>query len=311
MSWYAIGVAVGDGIAKGVEMPLQLAGGVRIDTIPDWVKNESALKLLSWHDRQQITSAHFGFAMEYEAKALGSRDPAWSGKESRSIQSSVDEKFALAAVALWCMRGSLVSCGSILHFGEKGRSDSLRTSGTMRPILVNNDEVKNKLTKGEVDLARDLHEAMLSLPRDKTRWIAVRMLLPALTERLWEIRFLLLWVVLEALFGPDEPYETTFRIAQRIALFLSDRGEQGLRVLREVKQAYRWRSRVVHGARLHSLKDAESEDLVRRVEIYIRATLQKLLLVPELGTVFDGKGREPYLESLAFGAPTLPAGNAC
>jgi hypothetical protein len=41
-------------------------------------------------------------------------------------------------------------------------------------------------------------------------------------KRFWDPPFLLLWVVLEAIFAPSDPREITFRLSQRVAFCLGN-----------------------------------------------------------------------------------------
>lgn len=126
------------------------------------------------------------------------------------------------------------------------------------------------------------------------------MLVRALSESLWEARYLLQWIVLESLFGPDVPSETTYRLTQRIGSFLGDGPETKRRIYEEAKQAYAWRSKIVHGRRLSKLSSEQSLELSHSTEAMIRKSLSKVLLVPGLHSEFDGAKRDEYLNSMIF-----------
>jgi hypothetical protein len=191
------------------------------------VKDEAALKGFSWNDRENIRDAQVAFVTEYEAAALGSPDPEWQGKDQRSIQSIVDEKFSLAALALWLVKPSPLTCEPVLHFDEKGDPESLRTASKLRSILIQEDENLNVIDAQDLEEAGKLFVEILSLKRQGPVWIALRFLTRAVSETMWEARYLWQWVVLEALFGPESPGETKYRIALRISQFLGgDRGAQ-------------------------------------------------------------------------------------
>ena len=231
---------------------------------------------------------------------MGSPDPNWKGKNPRGIQASVDEKFMLASVALWLAKPSRLTCGPVMHFGQKGVSTSLRQAGTLKPILISTNDTQNELTAADVALASKLLEAIVALPRERTLWTAIRFLLSALTEKGWETRFVWLWVVLEALFGPDSPGETTYRLAQRIALFVGEENSEQERIFAATKQAYGWRSKIVHGRHLSRLTSEGSLELSANTEQAIRSALSKILLDKNRLTIFDGKGRDTFLDGLLF-----------
>ena len=99
--WYACSISLNSWFDDTpITGPVELACGVRIEPVQSWVKEDDALKLLSWTDREHIRDAELAFAVEYEADALGSPDHEWKGASPRSIQSAVDEKISLASVAL-------------------------------------------------------------------------------------------------------------------------------------------------------------------------------------------------------------------
>ncbi len=260
--WYACSIALNSYFKDSpVREPVELAGGIKIEPVPDWVKRDESLKLLSWRDRENIKDASLAFAIEYEAEALGSPDPDWTGKAPRSIQGVVDEKFALASVALWLVCPSPLSCGPTLHFGRKEDPESLRQASSLRPVLIREDENENVPTPTDLESAGKLLASILSLERSGSTWIALRMLVRALTESMWEARYLWQWVVLEALFGPENPNETTYRLSQRIAWFLAVSPKERERVFELTKKAYQWRSRIVHGGRLGKLTPEKSQEM--------------------------------------------------
>jgi hypothetical protein len=106
---------------------------------------------------------------------------------------------------------------------------------------------------------------------------------------------------LEALFGPEGPSETTYRLAQRIALFLGETREDKRRLFDEAKQAYSWRSKIVHGRRLSKLIPEKSEKLSVVAEDLIRAAFVKIVNAPELLRQFDSTNRDEFLDGLSFG----------
>ena len=300
--WYACSIAVDSWFENpAFQLPIELAAGVRIEPVPEWVKEKPALKVLSWLDRKNIKSAKLTFAIEYDAEALGSPDPDWSDQNPRSIQSVIDEKFVLASVALWLAKPCRLTCGPVLHFGRQGDPESLRRSGSLSTVLIRDDENENTPSSADFDQAGAFLEVILSLQRDTAIWLAIRMLVRALTESMWEARYLWQWVVLKALFGPDSGGETTYRLAQRIALFLGETPDNRKNLFETAKKAYSWRSKIVHGSRLSKLTPSKSKELTVFTEKVLRDALQKILGSPELVQQFGNKKRDEYLDGLTFG----------
>jgi hypothetical protein len=117
-----------------------------------------------------------------------------------------------------------------------------------------------------------------------------------------EVRYLLVWVALEALFGPKDGHEVTHRVAERIALFLSPRLGARRELYAQAKQDHGLRSAVVHGrglARRHRAQPGVNEENSER---FIRASLLKILSDPGMTSTFSSEAkREDYLDGLVLG----------
>jgi Apea-like HEPN len=123
----------------------------------------------------------------------------------------------------------------------------------------------------------------------------------SLTQSDWPLRYLTLWLVLESLFGPEDARETTFRLCQRMALFLAPRGEAARSLFKQLNESYRWRSKIVHGMRLQKLEAVKSLALLEALEGWVHSALRKVISSPELLQIFDTSKREEYLDELALG----------
>ncbi|MBU6434628.1 MAG: hypothetical protein KJS98_15075, partial [Nitrospirae bacterium] len=122
----------------------------------------------------------------------------------------------------------------------------------------------------------------------------------ALIEGSWEIRFLLLWIAVECLFGPEDGREISFRLSQRAALFIETDRAQARELFAKVKKSYAWRSKIVHGMRMANLRGDESGILLDELEQLVRRSLSAVLANASVASTFDGEVRENYLDSLAF-----------
>ncbi|MBI4467933.1 MAG: hypothetical protein HY650_01280 [Acidobacteria bacterium] len=134
--------------------------------------------------------------------------------------------------------------------------------------------------------------------------VAVQTLWLALVERWYEMRYALLWIVLESIFGPGSPGETTYRLSQRIAFFLARSSAEAETLFKQVKDAYAIRSRVVHGMRGVKVasRDEQKKFLVSlyEMEAIVRAALLRLHHDPTVLTSLNGNGREQHLDGLLF-----------
>jgi hypothetical protein len=121
----------------------------------------------------------------------------------------------------------------------------------------------------------------------------------ALIEGSWEIRFLLYWLAIESLFGPEDGREIAFRISQRAALFL-ERGAKAQEIFNQIKESYRWRSKIVHGLRVSSLRDRQPEKILLESEELLRRIFSLIFNLSTTAEKFDGNDREKFLDGLAF-----------
>lgn len=299
--WYACAIAVAlVSPEQKPSHPIELSNGVRFEPIPDWIKGASAATGLDSQNQNFIEDSVIVISAEYEADGVGSPDPTWRGKSPRSIQTSIDEKFSLANIAFWLTKPSPLTFGPVLHYYNKGDPDSLMQSGSLKHTRVSPADHNNVLTLNDISEAGQLLGSILDLDRNGTIWLAIRTLISAVTERNWEIRYLLLWIVVETIFGPDRD-ELSYRIAQRTSFFLSNEVTERKRIFQQVKKGYDKRSAIVHGAKLKKLNSEESLELSERLESLIRNALCKILDCSSLLQTIDGEQRDQYFEDLIFG----------
>ncbi len=167
-------------------------------------------------------------------------------------------------------------------------------------MLVRKDEETNIPSRQDIVQAGELLGTLLFLGRNGNLWTAIRWLILGLTEQLWDTRYLLQWIALEALFGPDSAQETTYRLSQRIGLFIAGDTEKGKSIFENAKKAYSWRSKIVHGRRLTKLTAEQSAELSLTTESIIRDGIIKILKDPANIKLFDSKQRDEFLDGLAF-----------
>jgi hypothetical protein len=273
------------------------AGGLVLTNTPAWVLKETMLDSLSEWDRRAVKECSSALVATYDAAALGDPDPTWVGPEPKSIQESKYELCLLANLALWLSRPSPVQFSVVLHAPQFGAEPIGQRMSRHSPLLCHPQDVDAQLSDDDITLATQLHASLATVARDTSIWTAIRATWSGLQLNVEHVRYVLFWIALEALFGPDDAREMTFRLSQRIALFLGKDRAEARELFAVAKRGYGFRSRVVHG-RWREEPDslarmAEAEDLVRRS--FLRILLEKPLM-----TTFSGKAREPFLDELVF-----------
>ena len=111
------------------------------------------------------------------------------------------------------------------------------------------------------------------------------------------IRYALFWIGLEALFGPEDAREITYRLSQRVAFFLSENRKETKQLFATAKKGYGFRSKIVHG---RWKEDKNSEQLMAETESMVRRSLVRILRDPEFTKTFSERGRERFLDDLVF-----------
>src|SRR5262249_426812 len=142
------------------------------------------------------------------------------------------------------------------------------------PLLCHPADEDAQPTEDEVQRASTLHDALSKLQRRNAIWTAVRSTWAALQMSTEEVRYLLFWIALEALFGPEDGREITFRLAQRIALFLGQDKAEAQNIYKRVKSGYSFRSQVAHG---RWKSNAKSIELMADAESCVRQSLVRIL----------------------------------
>ena len=249
--------------ARGVfSQPQHFSKRVRIERLPTWATDESVLKHFYSHEKEQMSKVHLAICVEYDAEALGSPDPDWTGPQPRAIQETVAEEIILLPVASWLVRPTNLTGRKIIHLHRVGMSAVFRQMTSNSELLCHPQELEREIEKADIKPISALFRAIMNLSRNGTVWTSVWMLYKTLTEAIWPVRFLLHWLVLECLFGPEDARETTYRLSQRIGFYLGkDRAEAG-QIFRMAKDLYAWRSKIAHGLRIHKLTSEKSLQLM-------------------------------------------------
>jgi Apea-like HEPN len=185
----------------------------------------------------------------------------------------------------------------VLH-AERHESEWVRRQAfSVASLTPHMKDADARLSAADLQRARSLGDTLKSLPRDTVIFAAARALLKALPDTWWETRYLMLWVALEALFGPSNPSEITYRLSQRLAFFLASNRSEAGRLFGSAKEGYGLRSKIVHGLRLQRLGKEKSAEMMHQVE----CALVKILSTPQSLEVFKSeRRREDFLDRLAF-----------
>lgn len=120
-------------------------------------------------------------------------------------------------------------------------------------------------------------------------------------------------VSFEALLSTDRD-AIAHRIAERTAILIGSSADK-LTIYRDIKKLYDGRSKVLHGCHLSQANLKSLFERVARCDDYLRRTLRRLLLEPELKAMFDRDSKveldDYFLQKLLPGSPTVLPDHLC
>ena len=269
---------------------------VTLETIPEWLSKDQYYKNAGSDDPIALTGCTCCLAHDYKAP-----EAEWDSLGRQKVELSY-----LANLALWLQRPGptrfyLAFHAVGAHAGQGQALYAVRRYQRCDPFLCHPNDADGKIRMEDLQPAANLYAALVQLPRSGALWTAVVALVDALLAEREEIRHLLLWIALEALFGPEDGHEITYRLSQRIAFFLEEDREEARRLFSEAKKAYGFRSKVAHGT---WEKNKESTQLTAVTESLIRRSVLRLLTDRKCAESFR-IGREAYLDGLPF-SPHVP-----
>lgn len=292
-------------IPDPIKLPFQFNKRTSLRALPEWLlsdKPEETVDELRSPFREgfAIDGVSYCITVEYPADSLGSPDPEWRGDEKRAIQDVAVEEARNIFFSFWLVRPTALSFRKLAHVANHPPEWIIRRIETHKPFcylpIYGHETYKSE----DFEQVRFLLSALNGLQPKGTLRTAMQAAMRGLTEDGWTLRFLILWLVLESLFGPEDPREITFRLSQRIALFLSKDRAVARGLFSQVKANYAWRSKVVHGLRLEKLTAEKSDELIIQLEDLVRHSIVTILSDQSLASVFDTTDREDYLDGLVF-----------
>src|SRR5581483_5559910 len=211
-----------------------LGRGVRLTTTPaSWIREAPSRWNLGREERGILELALPALVVD-----LKENGEAWRGSGLGPQYEPPVERIWHTNPALWLARPCAVHVALYLHFEEATRGDAYFDAQLTRRsrLRAHGSYQDARLSVGDLRRAASLNEALAAVDDNTSIMNAARALFSALCESSSALRYLLLWMALEALFGPSEAMETTHRLRQRMALFLRD-GEEAYRLFKEAAGA--------------------------------------------------------------------------
>ncbi len=280
----------------GLRTPVYFAKGLWLTLIPDWLRLEPVMEQLASPDRDLLKQLQYAFVMEYEATTWGAPDPDWNGPEPRSVQDTKKEVAQLANLAMWIVKPSPACYELVFHAPRWKDGWNVQSSEKSVRIRCHPKDRYAVLSNHDLEEAARLHSALCSVPVGNAVRTAVQCTWAALQVEDIEVRNLLFWTALEAIFGPEAGPDGDRRMAERIGVFLSNDAAEARKARERIGPAISFR----HGlARGRPPGREELSGFGHETEILVRRALDKLLTDDGLLERFcDPCGRESSLEEL-------------
>ncbi len=297
MKWTAAALIPESRWLNNIKLPLSFANGIQIDLLPKEYKTLYSHNDLGTLESDRIRNVNHAFLFPYEATSTRGFIEPMQG--NRSMFAVANHTISLANLALWISKPNGIAFVAILHLKHGGGTLTCEYSRARR-FIPHMDYMNEPFQYEDFNRACDVFKQLLSINNNGTTWRAVYSLLTALRESDWATRFMQVWMGLEALFGPEDRREISFRISQRIAFFLESDMIAAKALFRDVKKSYDWRSKVVHGLQLAKLNQESARKLSLFVETLTARVLFKELSDPNIVSLFESADRESYLDDLVF-----------
>lgn len=300
MRWQAVATLAPAEALPNREHPV--GPGVILTGTPEWFKEELRLLQKSVGERDSFLSP-FALVCTFEAASYSDPDPAVVWPQPRSKQDAAVEAVKLGALALWLARPTGVTFDAVsVGVPEPGQEATVRSCRPVQRYVPLPRYAAASLVAADLAKADAFATALRTVPRPSATWTALRFLDLALAEELWHVRLLLLWVGIEALFGPEDRRNVQDATARRVARFLNPGNDvEGRCAYELVWKSYEERCVVAHGARIPDAKPDERETIVLEAEGILRSTLRRSLEDPGTLAALSSPQRDTHLEQLAKG----------
>lgn len=273
------------------------SGDAHIDAVPAWLREDLFVKELGLQDQDELARCTHCLIHDYHVAQPLSSVPA-SGAKPRSIHGVKVDLSYLVNLSLWLQHDSRAGFSLVFRAEELSGDFKVQKPPARHDRFLCLDPTR-AIVHEDLVSAQKLYSALSTIPRHSAPWTACRAVTSALQMRRGQIRDLLLWIALEALFGSDT--EITYRLSQRVALFVADDRAEARQIFAEVKQGYKVRCKLAHGEWGRDTDDQEKfTSHIARTETLVRRCFVRLLRDEASLAQFCGKNRNVFLDSLPF-----------
>jgi hypothetical protein len=186
---------------------LSLGGGVHLEALPAVMTDEQVLSEYGRGVRDHVRgSADYALTLDEELDSLAALDD-WKAPRERTRIEALLERVRFTRVALWLQKPATVDARAVHQRATKDDLPVRYWSVVWAPIAVLPGQENGRFSRADIEAAEKMNESIQGLVRPHAPWLSVRMLEAALGVQNWDMRYLMMWIVLETLFGPEQPNE--------------------------------------------------------------------------------------------------------
>ncbi|MBI3319309.1 MAG: hypothetical protein HYZ89_01805 [Candidatus Omnitrophica bacterium] len=219
-----------------------------------------------------------------------------------SEPASALQKLFLLNLAAWISKPSGLNIAFYAHLVESNDDVSPWHPTTIQVVELHplREQQDAFLERTDLEKTKAVYDAWRVLPEEGTlSWVS-QIILEALRADRAALRFILLWIALESLFG-DESAELNYRLALRLAFFNASNRDERQQLFDKAKKSYELRCRIVHGVRINNDGESAFASVLLETEQLVRNSLQKILCEEVVASSFDGKDkRRKYLDQIVL-----------
>ena len=301
--WHTVAPLVHSGQIDAPVRPFRLGCGVRLGRVPRrFLSSEFRNGIDEQLGRRwRAGPAQFCLVTTYKAHSYGDPSGAPAGGPPTK-QDAARQRLQLAALSLWLARPSSVHFRFVAHVHE-----SHLGGVKLPPLFFTFDEKPSlsryaaaRLTPADLKGARRLNVALNALNLSGPVFIAARYLWLALNQEHADVRLGILWMAVDALFGPEDGQGIGEAIRKRVPAFFG--GSRKTQIENHGHAAAGWKARceVMHGDTLGARSRKEKEYLLLESESIVRGALLSVLLDWRRRRAFEtSTGRDAYLTRIA------------
>jgi len=277
---------------NGLNVPVKLGNGVQLELFEHW------------YDRLKLENIFPSETFPH----IKRRNYVYTYNSEKCDEYEALELLTIASLSIWLVKPTDVGFD---YFVKARYNRDWKYNGHSYSNTMINSYDTDEIRINETDLIiankinENIYHDVISQDIDNINSlrIAIWSLFKAITTDMHSIpiRYLILWVAFEAIFGPKKNGNIKEKIATRHSKFMSNSDENIRNELYEkTRKGYKWRSKIVHGDQIGSknFRGEEFSDIYKFTETSIRESIKKILLDNNSVKIFCSDEREKYLDNL-------------